>query len=108
MKKALVVFLSVLLLSCATENKEKTAMDSWIGVSEHSLIVQNGPPDRKTSDGNGGEVLIYSAQIYNPYTGQTIYHYRMYYANSNGIIYHWMTKGSIVPPQQMNIDLYVH
>jgi hypothetical protein len=105
MKKVWIVLLSVLLVSCVSERK---VMDSWIGSNQHALVMQLGPPDRTASDGDGGEILIYSTQQYNSYTGQVIYHCRMFFANRGGIIYHWMTKGSVVPPQQMNIDLYIH
>jgi len=83
-------------------------MDSWMGDTKQDLILKKGPPERVTSDGGDGQILIYSAQSYNAYTGQVQYAYAFYYANANGILYHWMVKTGTVPPQQMNVDLYVH
>jgi hypothetical protein len=83
-------------------------MDSWMGSPKQNLILQKGPPERTASDGAGGEILIYSVQTYNSYTGAVQYAYAMYYAHADGILYHWIVKRGTVPPQQMNVDLYVH
>jgi len=83
-------------------------MDSWMGQTKQTLILQKGPPDRTASDGSNGEILIYGVQTYNPYTGQVVYNCAFYYARPDGVLYHWMTKSVPVPPQQMNVDLYLH
>ena len=43
--------------------KEKKAMDSWLGFQKSALILSWGPPTRTESDGNGGTILI-SKKIY--------------------------------------------
>lgn len=81
-------------------------MDSWIGNTKQSLIQSWGPPARTTSDGADGEVLVYAQSRYNTYNHYTIYDYKMFYAHSDGKIYHWRTSSSATPPQQ--VDVYLH
>ena len=83
-------------------------MDSWMGSTKQQLILQKGPPERTASDGSDGEVLIYSTQTYNAYYNITQYAYAFFYANKDGVLYHWLVKRGTVPPQQMNVDLYIH
>ena len=80
-------------------------MDSWIGNTKQQLIMSWGPPERTSSDGSGGEVLIYVHSRYNSINRYTIYDYKMFYAHSDGNIYHWRTNSSATPPQQ--IDVYI-
>lgn len=65
-----------------------------------------GPPARRVDDGASGEILIYSFPFY--YNGVTTYNYRMFYADQDGKIYHWLMQSGTVPPQQMDVNLYVH
>lgn len=83
-------------------------MDSWLGAPKKSLIMQLGPPDRVASDGSNGEILIYGAQYYNAYYRITTYRYTMYFVYPGGTIYHWLIKEGRVPPQQMDVDMYIH
>ena len=83
-------------------------MDSWLGSYKVHLIEKWGPPARVTSNGSTGEVLIYSEQSYNPFTHNSFYYYTMFYADASGRIYRWMTQQGMIPPQQLNVDLYVH
>jgi hypothetical protein len=70
-------------------------MNSWKGSSKHELILKFGPPTSTASDGNGGEILTYE-ELKRAYTDSfgyvTFVHKYMFYANSNGIIYHTMYK----------------
>lgn len=96
------VIISIICSSCTIEKK---TMDSWIGSTKQNLILKWGPPARIASDGGNGEILIYSTQSY--LYGSVYYRYRMFYADSNGNIYHWLIQGGQVPPQQMDVNLYV-
>lgn len=80
-------------------------MNSWIGNTKQQLIASWGPPERTTSDGSTGQVLIFVQTTYNPYNRYTMYHYKMFYAHSDGKIYNWRTSSSATPPQQ--IDVYI-
>ena len=59
MKKVLlVVLLCLSLTGCATINK---TMSSWMGHNVNDLIASWGPPQQIMSDGQGGQILIYSS-----------------------------------------------
>lgn len=94
----------MLLISCVGERK---AMNSFLGSHQRDLIRQWGPPVRTASDGDDGQILVYSTSAYNAYLRITTYRYRMFYVNREKIIYHWITQGGQVPPQQLDIDLYI-
>jgi hypothetical protein len=91
----MIALITVILASCAsTKEADKTrkAMDSWLGSTKQSLILEWGAPNRVTSDGDGGEVLVYERQTYNGYYHITIYAIRMFYVHADGIIYHWKSE----------------
>ncbi len=78
--------------SSSTDDEEfKKAMNSWIGVTKKQRILEAGPPATISSDGDNGEILVYEdlrrALIDGTYV--TIVHKKMFYVNSDGIIYHW-------------------
>lgn len=81
-------------------------MNSWIGSSKHNLIMTKGLPLREGSDGNGGDVLVYGVQLNSNY-GET-WEYAVYFADKDGIIYHWLVKKEHRPPSQLNIDVFIH
>ena len=66
-----------------------------------------GPPARVASDGSNGEILIYAAMD-GGYGGTTYWRYRMFYVNNTGTVYHWLVQEAYVPPQQLNVNMYVH
>jgi len=68
-------------------------MDSWIGGTKAELIRKWGPPERITSDGSSGEILIYEFPIIFPEPYGTIIRSRMFYVNKDGKIYQYMCKG---------------
>ena len=109
MKKTIFPALLVLFfISCVSPSK---VMSSWVGKTKADLYQSWGPPSRVTDDGQGGEILIYSAtvnmgqtpgQVYNNPNGSVGYttpqnnYYsktRMFYANSSGVIYSWRWQG---------------
>lgn len=86
-------------------------MDSWIGKTKQNLIMSWGPPERTESDGGTGEVLVYSSKYYNSYYRTTTYRYTMFFVysrRSGGTVYHWLINQGTVPPEQLNIDMYLH
>jgi hypothetical protein len=108
MNKYCLAIIASLLLSlsgCATPINNQ--MQSWIGHPQSELILSWGPPARTTSDGNGGSILIYGqyvdlgqspGQVYanGSYTAPQQNGYqrtRMFYVNSNGVIYSWRWQG---------------
>jgi hypothetical protein len=104
MKKAiyLLLFLSTFILTgCVTQSK---IMASWVGKTKAELYQKLGIPTTIKSDGQGGEILIYTyiytgqdqVQInYNQYGGITYTapanrdytKAKMFYINSSGVIY---------------------
>jgi len=94
-RASLVILITVLLASCASSKgmeKTKAAMDSWLGSSTQTLIKEWGAPSRVTTDGDGGEVLVYERSTYLSYYKVTYYTIRMFYAHADGIIYHWKAE----------------
>lgn len=108
MKKLITGILFIVSLStCKIINK---AMDSYVGHTKQELYQSMGPPTRITSDGGGGEIIIYETyvrlqqtpgQVYGD-DGQVTYttpqnngytRSRMFYVNSKGIIYSWRWSG---------------
>jgi len=81
-------------------------MDSWLGDTKQNLILKWGPPARVASDGGSGEILIYSRQVYMPQYRVNFYDYKMFYANSQGKIYSWLTKRENIPPTQIDLNVY--
>jgi len=82
-----------------------------MGAHESTLISQIGPPDRRVSDGKGGEVLVYeryvdlgqtTGKVYTDRFGDIRYtspqqrgmnFVRMFYIDGKGYIYFWKTEG---------------
>jgi hypothetical protein len=95
---------SQLFFSCTVSKPQPTMQDvvnSWMGSKKSEIIMEWGPPSGGvTSDGKGGEILIYNNMrtIYmkNPYApsgfsptiGKTINNYRQVYCDPNGTIYY--------------------
>lgn len=76
-------------------NLQYSGLNALIGKSKHELILQNGPPNRTTSDGAGGEVLIYShgmttgTFIYGMYVQNTTVQEIQIFCDPSGKIYTW-------------------
>lgn len=83
-------------------------MDSWMGYSRHDLVMKWGPPARTSSDGAGGDIYIYATSAANPYGGGILYRYRMFFIGKDDRIYHWISQGGSVPPQQLDVNMYIH
>lgn len=83
-------------------------MNSWLGKTKMDIIGQAGPPARVASDGGFGEILIYSQQGYSPFAGgAAFYKNTMFYVNSAGIIYRWLIQRGGIPPERIDVNLYV-
>lgn len=96
--KYLPLLLLIFFLSCTSE---KEIMGSWMGAQKKDLILSWGPPTRTTSDGNGGEVLVYSNQF--AYNYQSYWKHTMFYVNSYNKVYHWIIQKNAIPPTQVII-----
>lgn len=61
MKNVIFVFLALFIvyLSTGCASIDKT-MQSWVGHSANDLIASWGPPQQVFSDGQGGQVLVYT------------------------------------------------
>lgn len=102
--KSIYLLLFLIVLGCTSQ---KTIMNSWLGNTKHDLIMSWGPPSTTTSDGNGGQILIYAKRdLYMPQTGVTWWQYKMLYVNSENKIYHWRTEINPEPPQTINLNIY--
>ncbi len=66
-----------------------------------------GPPAKTDSDGNGGQVLVYSNRVYAPFPQGTVdyYEYRLFYVNSSDRVYHWLIKRSPNPPDRLDVRM---
>ena len=102
--------------------QQSAAMASWKGHHISKLIRSAGPPQNIVSDGAGGRIYIWSSHVEIPLQkektqrsgtatviGDTVYwnektvtspatsieydKVRMFWVNSQGIIYHWKWKG---------------
>ncbi|MFH1902353.1 MAG: hypothetical protein ABIK26_08890 [Candidatus Omnitrophota bacterium] len=65
MKKALLFIILCLIIvnttGCATMINKK--MDSWMGHNVNDLIASWGPPQQTMSDGQGGQIFVYSSAV---------------------------------------------
>lgn len=83
----LILSTTMSLTSCSptlqqhNQTEIEKAREYWINESESSLINSWGPPNSRTSDGSGGEILTYKR--YNGY----ITWVTNFYINSNRVIY---------------------
>lgn len=109
MRKALAPLALILLLSGCTSISDN--MNSWVGSTQHDLILKWGPPTRTTSDGADGTILVYEytsnggqipGQAYVGAGGVVFYTApqstqrtatRMFYVNGEGVIYSWRWEG---------------
>lgn len=83
-------------------------MDSWLGSTKQQVIMGNGIPLKTSTDGNGGEVLLYGQQFSFSYpTYHVVWAYKMFFIDTSDKVYHWLTQRSDVPPQQFNINLHI-
>lgn len=112
----------VVLTGCGPGTKQ--IMESWRGSHISSLIRSWGPSQHIAPDGAGGKIYIWSREIdlllskgtsetnitynslFNRFESETTYtppeileveKARMFWVNSDGIIYHWHAKGFITP-----------
>ena len=81
MKKLIYLFVMVMLVSgCATTAKYEAKLNTWIGVSEDSLIASWGVPDKTYEMGDGKKAIEYVRKNtiqsggYTYTTPQTTYH----------------------------------
>lgn len=107
-----ILFLVIISLwyGCSTGEEISKAMDSWKGSHYSDMMLNWGPPTYSTSDGIGGQILVYQydrsgGQIpgYVTKFGGSVFYTapqnvsykaeRMFYVNKNGIIYSWRWKG---------------
>lgn len=80
-------------------------MDSWMGHSKQELLMKWGMPTRESSDGNGGQIVMYAYESYIP--GYfNVWDYKMFYINASGNIYYWRTQQQAVPPTQVDLNVY--
>ena len=97
-KICILFFAIALFSSCAsTQMSTEQIMNSWIGSHKSQIIQSWGPPmGGTTSDGNGGEILMYtdSRQLImppignGPIMGKTITDYQYVYCRADGTIYY--------------------
>jgi len=111
----LVALLMFMTGGCAAMLPDKM-LNSWLGHTEHELIVAWGPPTKVDDDGAGGKVLTYviTDTYVNPFgrnayystdaNGNVVYHpatnapqtdlkVRRFYVDPSGRIYRWWYQG---------------
>lgn len=91
---------------CYTTKQTTDTLQTWIGNSKQNLIMQWGPPTSTSSDGAGGDVLMYATRVYRQLpNGSTLdsWHYRIMYANADGRLYHWIYRSSPNPPERVDV-----
>lgn len=104
-KWIITVIFFIFFIGCTSERK---TLDSWLEHNIHEAIMVYGPAAQVTSDGSNGKVYVFSQTADNPYNGLTYYHYIFFYAYTDGTIYHWMSRRGTIPPQRINVDMYIH
>jgi hypothetical protein len=97
--------LSFSLYSCVSDRK---VLDSWIEHNIKDVILRVGPPVQITSDGDGGKIYLFTDTNFGLYNGNTYYTYIFFYVYKDGTIYHWLEKKGTIPPQRINVDMYIH
>jgi hypothetical protein len=88
--KALVsaLLLATVIIGSGCATQVSKVMDSWIGKHEADLISSWGQPSIRTSDGQGGKVLLYGNVAYSAAPQQNGYQRtRMFYVDPDGRIY---------------------
>jgi len=100
MKLLIALLMVCTMLSCTSQKK---VLDSWMGSTKQNIIMSWGPPQRTDSDGNNGEVLVYSKQVYMPNLSVNYWDYTMIYVNDLGKIYHWKTSKQSIAPTQIDV-----
>lgn len=123
MKKSnlIAILIAVLSFTVNAQSKRKLIkqMDSWVGATKHELIMGFGPASRIASDGNGGEILIYSkirqinrdvlrlsadGTLYNEQRVPDVYYqHKMFYLDSRNKVYHWLIESNNIPPERLVI-----
>jgi hypothetical protein len=109
---AAVVLLVIVFVGCAARINK--AMDSWTGHNYNELIASWGPPSQVLDDGSGGKIMVwtenrsYTSQgqattrtdpsgtshtTYSPPQTRQWNASRMFWVNSNGVIYKWSWRG---------------
>ena len=103
------VFFLFLASGCLGDKISKS-MQSWVGYHYSDMMLKWGPPTYSTSDGRGGQILVYrydrdGGQIpgYVTKVGGYVYYTapenvtwkaeRMFYVDEKGIIYSWRWQG---------------
>ena len=104
-----------ILASCSHLTPD-AMLNSWLGKTEHELLLSWGPPSRTDSDGAGGRILsyIHTEDWVSPYVrpGKLVDHgdgtasytpprqssgtstkIRRFYVNAEGVIYSWWYQG---------------
>jgi hypothetical protein len=103
MKNTLFLIIAVVLLSCGSTEKARKAHDAkedalfnkWLHQPKALLVRTWGQPDSTTTDGKGGEILIYKEGIdaksvmNEKYTGKQYSFRKEMYINSDSLIYYW-------------------
>lgn len=106
-KLLLIIGVVMCMVSCTSQRE---IMDSWLNHGKHELVLSWGPPTKIVSDGNKGEIYIYSKHIYMQatqyYAGCNYYRYNMMYINFLGKIYSWRIENKNVPPTQIDLNIY--
>lgn len=65
--------------------------------------MQLGIPAKSAPDGDKGEIMVYLASVFG-----SSWNYHLFYLNEEGKVYHWLNQTAYVPPQQFDINVYVH
>jgi hypothetical protein len=106
-KLGFIAILCALLHSCVSDKK---ILNSYLEHNISEIIQRIGPPAQVSSDEAGGKIYLFSSTGYGAgiYAGTTFYKYVFLYAYKDGTVYNWLEKRGSIPPQQVNVDLYVH
>jgi len=102
--KSLVTLLSILLLGCAITERNKDALNSWLGVQSDILVASWGPAQGGHISENGDTVIEYRAvngallesHIEAPYKRQEIKFICLtqFTVNQSGVITDWSQNGN--------------
>jgi len=103
--KVLMIVGLLIMLAC---HPIKDKFNSMVGQPKKELILKFGPPDKIIEQEDGDKIYLYTSQYYNQGMKINRYYYRFFFINNNGIVYHWTEKYSTIPPNELDVNVFLH
>lgn len=97
--KWIALFLLIILSCKAGQPKQ----DEWIGKTKNELLMQQGVPEQTSSDGQGGQIMVYTHQrvVY----GHNRTYKASFFISKDGLIYHVLYDNYETPPEKIDVRI---